>query len=34
MQMATNTNATTHLRLPNIGTTSWHGGWCHQGHSQ
>jgi hypothetical protein len=34
MQMTTNTDATSHLRLPKICTTGWHGGWGHQGHAE
>jgi hypothetical protein len=32
--MSTYTNPTTHLWLPNVGTTSWHGGWSHQSHPE
>jgi hypothetical protein len=34
MQMTTNTDATSHLRLQKIRTTGWHGCRAYQGHSQ
>jgi hypothetical protein len=34
MEMSAHTNPTTHLWLPNIGTTCWHGSWSNQSHTE
>jgi hypothetical protein len=34
MEISAHTNPTTHLWLPNIGTTRWHCGWSHQSHTE
>jgi hypothetical protein len=34
MEMSANTYPTTHLWLPKISTTGWHGGWSHQSHTE